>query len=94
MTSDFGIVRIVYHRTAVVVYWPDGTFALNTGGWHTATTTAKMRLYGPPGQYARIKGRVYYNGRPVQDGERLLLPPAPEQDWRPTEVIPEDYYAL
>ena len=37
-----GVLRVTYHATAVVTVAADGTVTLNSGGWRTATTKARM----------------------------------------------------
>lgn len=38
---DGGIIRVVYHSTAVVEATPEA-ITLNSGGWRTATTKTRM----------------------------------------------------
>lgn len=42
--TEFGVgkLSVVYHSTEVVKVAMDGTVTLNTGGWRTATTKARM----------------------------------------------------
>lgn len=35
-------IEMVYHNTPVVTYHPDNTISLNSGGYHTVTTKARM----------------------------------------------------
>lgn len=43
VTTENGIMRIVYHSTTVVtVDWHKRTITLDTGGYYTATTKARM----------------------------------------------------
>jgi hypothetical protein len=37
-----GNLVVTYHSTAVVTARPDGSVVLNTGGWRTVTTKARM----------------------------------------------------
>lgn len=37
-----GVLRVIYHSTAVVTVEPDGTIILDTGGWRTNTTKLRM----------------------------------------------------
>lgn len=38
---------VVYHRTNVVTVREDGLYRLNSGGWRTATTRARIEEYAP-----------------------------------------------
>jgi hypothetical protein len=42
ITQDDGTVVVRLHRTDVVTLFTDGTVVLNTGGWDTVTTRARM----------------------------------------------------
>ena len=53
-------IEIRYHDTAVVTMYPDGTFKLDTGGWYSRTTRARIEEY-LPGR-ANIRGRLERNG--------------------------------
>ena len=37
-----GTLRVAYHATNVVTVHPDGSITLDSGGWHSATTKARM----------------------------------------------------
>lgn len=41
-----GDFEIVLHRTPIVTYYRDGSIMLDTGGWNTVTTRARMRAAG------------------------------------------------
>lgn len=71
-------IAIRLHATDVVTFHRDGTITLNTGGWYTVTTKARINDYLPGGvALASIKGRWYlryFNGRdmvPFNDGMRI-----------------------
>ena len=67
------------HDTDIVTYMPDGTIVLNTGGWDTMTTRARMSEYLPDGvEIWRRKGMSYVVDRkngdsmiPLSDGMKL-----------------------
>ncbi len=40
-TDEDGFTKVIYHST-VVVKWDNETIILNTGGWSTTTTKARM----------------------------------------------------
>lgn len=44
---DEDTFAIRLHQTNVVLIHRDGTYTLNTGGWHTVTTKARISHYGP-----------------------------------------------
>lgn len=44
---DDTTVGLVYHRTTVVAYKADGTFVIDTGGWHTMTTKQRIHAFSP-----------------------------------------------
>lgn len=55
-------VAIKYHATDIVVYQPDGTCILNSGGWHTVTTRYKLESYSTARIYAE-DGLWYIAGK-------------------------------
>lgn len=40
-------IAVMLHATDIVTFHPDGTFTLNTGGWHTPTTLDRLREWAP-----------------------------------------------
>ena len=50
---DDGSVGIILHATEVVRIHADGRYTLNTGGWQTVTTKARINQYSPVRVYAR-----------------------------------------
>lgn len=44
---DENTIVLVYHFTYVVTYYRDGRVLLDSGGWRTATTKARMNEYSP-----------------------------------------------
>lgn len=47
-----------FHATRVVLIHADGTYTLNTGGWDTVTTKARINKYGPARVYSD-RGTLY-----------------------------------
>lgn len=47
--DEGGAYCIVLHRTRIVCYRPDGSIVLNSGGFRTTTTKARMNEVLPPG---------------------------------------------
>jgi hypothetical protein len=43
---------IRFHQTDVVTYHPDGQIILNTGGWQTVTTKARLNTFSPARVYS------------------------------------------
>jgi hypothetical protein len=46
LVADDGAVAVRLHRTDVVVFFSDGRMLIDTGGWDTVTTRARMRACG------------------------------------------------
>jgi hypothetical protein len=40
-------IAVLYHATDVVIYHPDDTIELNSGGWYTVSTKARMNDFTP-----------------------------------------------
>ncbi len=73
-------IAIRLHATDVVTFHRDGTITLNTGGWVTVTTKARINDYLPGGLALRsVKGRWYLHyfadgfETPYADGIRIDL---------------------
>jgi len=59
------------HNTDIVTYKPNGDIVLNTGGWNTVTTRARMNSYLPQGlRVQRRKGESFI----VDTKNNSLLP--------------------
>jgi len=58
-------VAVRYHATNVVVYHANGSITLNTGGYYTPTTAARMNEYLPSHLTVHRRKRkwVVFNGR-------------------------------
>lgn len=44
-------IAVRYHSTFIVTYHPDGSLTLNTGGWRTTTTKARIHDLIGPGRF-------------------------------------------
>jgi hypothetical protein len=57
-------VAVRYHATNVVVYHANGCITLNTGGYYTPTTAARMNEYLPSHLHVQRRKRkwVVFNG--------------------------------
>lgn len=80
-TDDDGFTKVVYHQT-VVVRWDGAFIMLNTGGWSSATTIARMnqassqfKLGFNVTQTAGKDGRRYvtFKGQTVEFNETVSL---------------------
>lgn len=61
------------HRTNVVTYHPDGSIVLDSGGWQTVTTKARMNAHTPPAVSVWQDRHEWYVGVRVssrEDGQR------------------------
>ena len=56
-------VGVRLHRTHVVLIYADGSYALNSGGWRTATTKSRINDYAPA-RLSQRRGEWF-----VQQGE-------------------------
>ena len=66
--NDSIVVQL--HDTEIITILPDNVFVLNSGGWQTVTTKARINEFSP----ARIiqkNGLWLINGIPFQDGIRV-----------------------
>jgi hypothetical protein len=41
------VIHVQLHSTNIITFYPDGTISLNTGGWKTVTTMARIRQFSP-----------------------------------------------
>jgi hypothetical protein len=76
MTMPDGTQKLKYHNTIVVTKSPDGIYTLNSGGYKTSTTKAriedftKIRISQVKGiWYAGNSSIVFYDGIQFKDGE-------------------------
>lgn len=58
--DDTEAIGLKYHQTDVVTFYPDNTIVLNTGGWHTVTTKARINEYLPNGFYLYQDKGIWY----------------------------------
>jgi len=81
------------YNTDVVKIHRNGAYSLHSGGFHGPVTANRMSIYSPATvTHSRTKG-LMRNGVPFEEGTTISLPQAPEQDFRPESMLPEDYYA-
>jgi hypothetical protein len=59
-----------YHNTDVVLIHDDGSYTLNSGGYHTVTTKARMSEYAPNAP-SQMKFVWYICGQEFKDGVRI-----------------------
>ena len=75
-------IAVRLHATDVVTFHADGTATLNTGGWLTVTTKARMNEWLPGGiSLDSVKGRWYlsYPGHAEYDADGTYLRWAPSE---------------
>lgn len=58
------------HATDVVTFHPDGSFTLDSDGWRTVTTKARMNDYIPAGRIYTVSGVWYFISR--REDERVV----------------------
>jgi hypothetical protein len=46
-------VAIRLHNTDIVEVYPDGTYVLDSGGWHTVTTKQRINTFAPVNLYQK-----------------------------------------
>jgi hypothetical protein len=44
---DDGTIAVKYHETDVVIFHPDGSVVLDSGGWKTSTTKERLNAFSP-----------------------------------------------
>ena len=49
-TTGIGSIALKLHNTDIMTAYPDNTVTLNTGGWRTVTTKARMNDFLPFGR--------------------------------------------
>ncbi len=62
-------IAVVLHSTKIAEFWPDGMVKLNTGGWMTTTTKARINNLLPlPWGIASVKRNwyIFYRGEKVE----------------------------
>lgn len=63
-------IAVRLHATNVVVIHPDNTYTLNSGGWQTVTTKARLNEYSPA-RVCQRNGIWYVDGFPFVDGMKV-----------------------
>jgi hypothetical protein len=65
---EAGAIALRLHETDILTYTPDGKCILNSGGWRTVTTKARMNDYAPGAPIIQKAGVWYIGGKVYQDG--------------------------
>lgn len=65
---DDGSVGIILHATEVVRIHADGRYTLNSGGWQTATTKARINQFSPARAYSNRRVWFVCGNIRFQDG--------------------------
>ena len=81
-----GTIRVVYHSTEVVRAEPSGVIHLNTGGWFSNTTKARMNQAASQFGLGFLVSQKDFNW-----SVRVL---GPECEWSKAKVIPFDGYYI
>lgn len=68
-TYDPEAVAIRLHRTDVVIFRPDGSIVLNSGGWRTVTTLDRINAVLPARYFVRQRKGEWYFGDRVRNAE-------------------------
>lgn len=58
--GDDRIIYLRLHSTRIIAWKPDNSIVLNSGGWRTVTTKARLNDYMPFGRLYTEKGIWYY----------------------------------
>jgi len=53
-------IMLRLHATNIIVYYPDGTMVLSSGGWKTGTTKDRLNDYLPNGWQVIQRAKVWY----------------------------------
>jgi hypothetical protein len=61
-------IAVKYHWTDVVIYHPDGTTTLNSGGWMSLTTKQRFNAYTHASVYQKNHKWYVGNNVPYRDG--------------------------
>lgn len=74
---DEHTVAVRFHNTYIVTFHRDGSIDLNSGGWQTVTTKARINSFLPPGIGVFQKAYVWYVSRvddePVEFDDGMTL---------------------
>ena len=70
LVARAGYFAIVYHKTEIVKIYPNDTYELNSGGWHTYSTKERLNAFSPVNLWAN-KGLWYFNNNVFQDGVKV-----------------------
>ena len=67
-------IAVRLYDTDILIYYQDGTFEADNGGWNTPTTTARLNYFAPPGWFfGHGNKKLYGNGRPMGKGLRYAV---------------------
>lgn len=63
-------ITIRFHATDIVTYYADGRIILNTGGWHTVTTSDRIHRFSPSKGPYSVDGIWYLDAKPSSNDPR------------------------
>jgi hypothetical protein len=67
-------IAVIYHATAVVVYYRTGGIVLNSGGFTTRTTVSRINVFASQNLCIR-KGKIIFPNKTIfVDGAKIGLP--------------------
>ena len=67
---------IRHHKTDILTFYNDGSFKVNTGGWNTVTTRARINKFLPFGYgVSTKKGTLYFcaNGEKIAFEDYIIV---------------------
>ncbi len=77
---ELNAIAIRLHQTDIMTFFPDGTVTVNSGGWKTVTTKARLNEFLPHGLGISQRGGIWYwfkrggespDSRIFQDGDTI-----------------------
>ena len=68
-------IAVLLHTTDIVTFEPNGDTVLNSGGWLTSTTKARMNRYIAPIRISQVNGRwfLFQNGKSWAYADGIIL---------------------
>lgn len=66
-------IAIRLHQTDIITLTDENEIIVNTGGWHTVTTKARLNEYLPIGIYQKSGEWFWHHGDKFRDGDKITL---------------------
>jgi hypothetical protein len=67
--KSWDVIAIRLHATEIITFYADGKTEVQTGGWQTPTTKARLNDYLNLGIYQHKGEWFLRDGRPFEEGE-------------------------